>query len=192
MALIGISVSSLLLALSLSACRASPTGSTDVLPIRISTRTALSASGIANVHLRDEQPHAQKRAIDVTYGACAELNKFQSDHKLGGLYPRSGKNLSRRLVWLIPRDVKSGGCLSVWDGETGELLGRSEALTIGEESKLKMKRDGISMGPENGIDTTGPWFDGVEYLKSKNLTEVETEKAKNKSKPPFLISDRFT
>jgi len=36
------------------------------------------------------------------------------------------------------------------------------------------------MGNETGIDTSGPWFDGVELLRSLNLTEVDVKKAKRK------------
>jgi len=36
------------------------------------------------------------------------------------------------------------------------------------------------MGNETGIDTSGPWFDGVMLLKSLNLTQVDVRKAKGK------------
>ena len=36
------------------------------------------------------------------------------------------------------------------------------------------------MGPENGIDPNGPWFDGVELLKAANISSVDVEAAKSK------------
>lgn len=36
------------------------------------------------------------------------------------------------------------------------------------------------MNNETGIDTWGPWFDGVELLQSKNLSAVDVESAKSK------------
>lgn len=55
-----------------------------------------------------------------------------------------------------------------------------------DSQKLRKRREGelrkrgIAMGNETGIDTSGPWFDGVMLLKSLNLTQVDVRKAKGK------------
>ena len=66
-------------------------------------------------------------------------------------------------------------------------MGRSEPLVVEEDiQKLRKRREGglrkrgIAMGNESGIDTSGPWFDGVMLLRSLNLTGVDVKKAKGK------------
>ena len=88
---------------------------------------------------------------------------------------------------LFRSDTTAGGCISAWYASSGRLVGRSNPLVIEEDSqKLRRRREGelrkreIAMGNETGIDTSGPWFDGVMLLRSLNLTEVDVKKAKGK------------
>lgn len=118
--------------------------------------------------------------------------------------PRAPHHQSHRLVWVIPEDALAGGCLSAWSAGTGALLGRSAPQELvarrgrrrgAEElhkraaaSTWRKKRDeedggssySIPMTEANGIDAWGPWFDGVELLRSKNLSAVDVAAAKSK------------
>lgn len=115
---------------------------------------------------------------------------------------------SHRLVWVIPEDALAGGCLSAWSAGTGALLGRSapqelasrrgrkrgaeELLHKRSRTTAARKRDdgedddgesasyAVPMTNASGIDAWGPWFDGVELLRSKNLSAVDVSAAKSK------------
>lgn len=160
------------------------------LPLVIETKSTLTASYPANIHL---YPHSDfsptsDTPLKVTYGSCNSATPEEQDHHITftthNPHTRAG---SRRLIWLIPDTTTSGGCISAWDTSSGRLAGRSQPLVVGEDSqKLRKRREGelrkrgIAMGSETGIDTSGPWFDGVMLLKSLNLTEVDVKKAKRK------------
>ena len=82
-------------------------------------------------------------------------------------------------LWFIPDDAESGGCLSAW--EDMALLGRSRPLELQHLDPRKRSEDSIPMTNASGIDTSGPWFDGVALLKQKDITHVNVEEAKSKS-----------
>ena len=67
-----------------------------------------------------------------------------------------------RLVWVMPEDLPAEGCLHLY--QEVQLLGRSEPLRA--RSKPMKKRSTLS----EINNPYGAWFDGVEYLKSKNQT----------------------
>lgn len=146
------------------------------LPVRLETKSSLD-SGLANIHVYFD--HVVEEALSFTYGSCSASHPRDSHHRVG----RSlGPSVSR-LVWIIPEDTETGGCLSAWtDSEV--LVGRSEPkrLSLSRKRSLK-KRDSansIQMTNASGIDAFGPWFDGVELLKSKNLSAVDVAAAKSK------------
>lgn len=159
-------------------------------PVRLETRTKLT-SRAANIHIfLDKQVEG---AIDVSYGSCLDRRQADAHHAVVARHLPS--TAVQRLVWLIPDDAFSGGCLSAWS-EDGTLLGRSEPQRLGSQRSRKRgveeiqkrsalkKRDSsdysIAMDNATGIDAWGPWFDGVELLQSKNLSSVDVSAAKNK------------
>lgn len=160
-------------------------------PVRLETRTELS-SRAANIHVSYDR--LVESVIDFTYGSCLAQRQTDSHHVVARHTPTGA---SHRLVWVIPEDAFSGGCISAWD-DTGSLIGRSETQQLASQRSRKRgleefhkrsamkKRDGgggsnaIPMNNETGIDVWGPWFDGVALLESKNHSYVDVEEAKSK------------
>lgn len=150
--------------------------------IKLETRTALD-TGIANIHIEVMTPLAN--TVDVSYGRCDSLLLTGAHHDIA----RGVQVLrSSRLVWRVPKDSPRNGCLTAWDSETGVLVARSTALNLSPKrkrssQKLLKKRDGmpVKMNNASGIDSRGPWFDGVAYLEGRNLTQVDVMEAKSKS-----------
>lgn len=145
------------------------------LPMRLETRTSLS-SRLANIHLLFDEP--VDGLIRFTYGSCSSIGEHDAHHVVS-----QGFSSHDRLVWIIPEEVTSGGCISAWSS-SGTLLGRSEKqhfdIRSRRRSLSKRGHYSIAMTNETGIDPWGPWFDGVELLKSKNMSAVDVSKAKSK------------
>lgn len=150
--------------------------------IKLETRTALD-TGIANIHIEVTTPLAN--TVDVSYGKCDSLSLTETHHNIA-----TGVQVLRssRLVWRVPKNSPRNGCLTAWDSETGVLVARSTALNLNPKRKrssrvLLDKRDGmpIKMDNASGIDSRGPWFDGVAYLEGRNVSQVDVEEAKSKS-----------
>ncbi|KAL9584588.1 MAG: hypothetical protein Q9212_002022 [Teloschistes hypoglaucus] len=127
----------------------------------------------------------------VTYGDCHTFgDHYESHHTVSEVYDRD----TDRLIWLLPDDVSSGGCLSAWS-DSG-LVGRSQALKVNKNSRQWIKkrhldrgtrlskRASIPMNNASDIDAEGPWFDGVEALKDKEITAVNAAQAKAKRRIP--------
>lgn len=160
-------------------------------PVRLETRTKLN-SRAANIHIFFDK--LVDGAVDVSYGSCLDRRQEDSHHAVVARHLPS--SAAKRLVWLIPDDAFSGGCLSAWS-EDGALLGRSEPQHLASQRSRKSgveeikkrsalkKRDSsdfsIAMDNATGIDAWGPWFDGVELLQSKNLSSVDVSAAKSKN-----------
>lgn len=143
------------------------------LPVKLETRSKLD-SHLANIHLRFDE--AVEGEVTYTYGSCAAKELRDSHHEVG----RSTSSHSR-LVWKIPRDVTTEGCVSAWDS-TGSLVGRSDAQSF-QPNKRALKKRGefsVEMNNSTGIDTLGPWFDGVALLESKNMSALDVSEAKSK------------
>ncbi|KAI1171092.1 L-amino acid oxidase [Nemania sp. FL0916] len=144
------------------------------LPVRVETRANLD-SRLANVHV-----HIDGRVdtpVRYTYGGCSDDTSSHLHSAVG----ESSNSLTSRLVWVIPEDIAETGCISAWDSR-GTLVGRSAELRPAAKKRQLKKRgpNSIPMDASTGIDTWGPWFDGVELLKSKNLSAVDVAKAKSK------------
>ncbi|KAI5784296.1 flavin-containing amine oxidoreductase-domain containing protein [Pyronema domesticum] len=121
-------------------------------------------SRLANIHL---SPRSGE--VDVAYGSC---DNFTALHHI---IKRSVNSSSSRLVWLIPDDVPLDGCLTAW--ENGQLVGKSEGLSFLKKRNILPP---IPMDNSTGIDTRGPWFDGVMHLKDRPISEVDEKTAKKK------------
>ncbi|KAJ2997806.1 hypothetical protein NUW58_g534 [Xylaria curta] len=147
--------------------------STSSFPVRIETRAKLE-SRLANVHvhIRDQV----ETPIRYTYGRCLDNSIHNSESVIG----ESSSEGGARLVWIIPEDITTGGCISAWNSQ-GVLVGRSAEVKMLLKRRLKKRGlHTIPMDASTGIDTWGPWFDGVKLLEHKNLSAVDAAEAKSK------------
>lgn len=150
--------------------------------VRLETRSSLN-SRVANIHV--DYDHSVDGGVTFTYGSCLSKGQEDADHVVS----RSESMVqSHRLVWVMPKGLESGGCLSAWD-ESGALLGRSAPQNLSNVGELRKRDSGswakrgddsIPMTPENGIDVWGPWFDGVALLEGKEQKSIDVEAAKGK------------
>lgn len=149
----------------------------------------------ANVYLTrlDESVYP----FTVTYGDCLTSgDQYDLYHTVSEVRDRG----IDRLIWLLPDDVSNGGCLSAWSGSG--LVGRSRALEVNKNSRQWIKkrhldrgtrlskRASIPMNNASGIDAEGPWFDGVEALKDKEITAVNAAQAKAKRTKSYAAIPR--
>lgn len=162
---------------------------------------------LANVHIHSRTLF--NSPITVTYGSC-ESDRFENSyHHQISRYSSTGS--SGRLVWVIPQDAPTEGCLSAWSGDKNNLVGRSESLSLKKEEIVKrtvprpfgsftgIKNESevdsmVTMGGYGGIDASGPWFDGVTAIASNNRNSgiICVEKAKNKRKHSWSSSASWT
>ncbi|KAL8930405.1 MAG: hypothetical protein Q9208_000588 [Pyrenodesmia sp. 3 TL-2023] len=155
------------------------------LPIKLEVRTVLDSRS-ANIHFsqRDDSVYP----FSVTYGACGSSGVvYEKHHDISTVHAQG----TDRLIWLLPDDIKSSGCLSAWSS-TDELVGRSEPLVINKESRRwrkkrhldsgtrLSKRASIPMTNSSGVDAIGPWFDGVAALEDVQIGAVDAAQAKAK------------
>ena len=157
------------------------------LPVHLEIKVPLKSQS-ANVHLSVAEFFISP--YTVTYGECHLSHTRAEAHHIVSEVP--GKTIDR-LVWILPSDISTGGCLSAWSTD-GALVGRSEPLAVNKYSRQWLrkrqldrgtrlsKRASIPMTSASGIDANGPWFDGVEALKEKEISTVNVREAKAKSK----------
>ncbi len=145
---------------------------TSTLPVRLETRSEIR-SRLANIHVSFDSTF--KDAVTYTYGSCDHLSHLDAHHIIG----HSTNSEDLRLVWVLPEDTWSHGCISAWDSQ-GSLVGRSEPQSLQRKDLKKRGAFSIQMYNDTGIDTLGPWFNGVELLQSKNLSAVDVKCAKSK------------
>jgi len=156
------------------------------LSLKLEVKIALDSRS-ANVHL--SQADDAVYPYTVAYGSCQSSNSHhEAHHNISTVSER----LADRVVWILPEDITSDGCLSAWLPYHG-LVGRSEPLKVNKFSKQWMKkrdmdqgtrlsrRASIPMSKASGIDAQGPWFDGVELLKEKEIGSVSVGQAKSTS-----------
>ena len=157
------------------------------LPVKLEVRTALT-SRLANIHV--SRPHQSVYPFTVTYGNCGGSDQ---QHVIHHSVAEVDQPDIDRLIWLLPDDISVQGCLSAWS-LTRKLVGRSEPLEINKNSRQWIKRRqldkraSIPMTNSSGIDVEGPWFDGVELLKDKEISTVDITKAKAKRRVPLAAS----
>ena len=173
----------------LSFCQVTRATSSPSLPVRLKQKFPLH-SGVANIHIETET--FREKLLLFTYGSCDSRDSLDSNHVIArNILPVD----SSRVVWIIPEDAFSNGCISAWD-ESGNLAGRSDEQELpGESFKREVhrrrhadpgrrarRRDEapIIMTNGTGFDVWGPWFDGVSVLKDNNLSAVDVETSKRK------------
>ncbi|KAI1113246.1 L-amino acid oxidase [Nemania sp. NC0429] len=147
--------------------------STSSFPVRVETRAKLD-SRLANVHI-----HIQGQVdgpIRYTYGGCSDGSSHTAESFIG----ETSNEKSSRLVWIIPEDITESGCISAWNAQR-TLVGRSaEIRPVLKKRQMKRGLYSIAMDNSTGIDTWGPWFDGVKLLKDKEVCAVDVAAAKSK------------
>lgn len=156
------------------------------LPLRLSVNLPLDSPS-ANIYISSlDNLHYP---ITVSYGEC---DPSTSQHEAHHTISTVTSEAYDRLVWILPSDIPTRGCVSAWSTQH-ELLGRSERLEVNkysrswlkkqelDQGKRLSKRVSIPMGNVSGIDAQGPWFDGVEVLKEKEIGAVSVQEAKAKS-----------
>ncbi|EGO61010.1 hypothetical protein NEUTE1DRAFT_76687 [Neurospora tetrasperma FGSC 2508] len=155
------------------------------LPLKLETRSSLN-SRLSNIHV--ERSASVEGAVSYTYGSCQARREEEAHHSIS--QPTDAHH--DRLVWVIPENVQSDGCISAWSRANGRLVGRSRPQSFDFKS-IKMRRDlkaratkpsdsvAIHMTTDNGINPWGPWFDGVKLLEDKEISALDVEKAKSKN-----------
>lgn len=167
------------------------------LPVKLEVNVALNSQS-ANVHVYVSEVQHSVYPFTVTYGKCQNANtQFEAHHVISKVRDQG----TDRLVWVLPDDIDTNGCLSAWSMRN-ELVGISEPLKVNKGSRQWLqkrhldrrarlsKRASIPMSNASGIDAEGPWFDGVELLKGKEISEVNVKEAKAKSTSHFVRCPR--
>ncbi|XDG04391.1 hypothetical protein ABKA04_004006 [Annulohypoxylon sp. FPYF3050] len=160
------------LTLAALASQAATASASSALPVKLETRSELN-SRLTNIHISIDVPIDGE--VTYTYGRCNNKAISEAHHTVG----RGTGATDSRMVWVLPDDAWFDGCISAWD-ELGSLIGRSEPQRL---SRRKLKRRGansIEMSNATGIDAWGPWFDGVELLKNKEISAFDAKEAKCK------------
>lgn len=167
------------------------------LPVNLAVNVALNSQS-ANVHIHVSEVQVSVYPFTVTYGKCQNANSQHEAHHVISIVRGQGTD---RLIWVLPDDIDTNGCLSAWSMRN-ELVGISEPLTVNKGSRQWLqkrhlaqrarlsKRASIPMSNASGIDAEGPWFDGVELLKGKEISEVNVKEAKAKSTSHFVRCPR--
>lgn len=152
-----------------SSALASPLHETRSLHFK--TLEGITSDSIHNIHIE----YVNKDFVGdlhMVYGDCNLKESHESHHTVGRT-EITLRERSDRFVWIVPADASSGDCLHAFSGS--RLVGRSAPIDI--SSKVK-RRQVIS----DVADSSGPWFDGVAYMKGKNNTGSFVAAAKDKSK----------
>lgn len=143
----------------------------------------VTAPNIVNIHVR--YPSAITHDLVFAYGKCDSANFDDIVHTIAKVSGGDIQGDDTRLVWVVPDDVSTGGCVSAW--EQKQLIGQSDPLSLDRIIHAGLvKRDMIPMTNDSGIDAEGPWFNGVSLLKNKEIGAVNVKNAKSKCK--FLRS----
>jgi hypothetical protein len=139
------------------------------------------AGGMHNIHVRYEKPVDGE--LSIHYGKCNIKAEEHSHHCLGtahiGRHPLAKRHLEwqdsrpTKFVWLPPADIPDGGCLHAFSN--GELVGTSDPIRAARRKRRRQESFA------DIADAEGPWFDGVEYLKQKELDKVFVAQAKSKT-----------
>lgn len=171
------------LAFSASVLVAADVNTKQDLAVKLEVKHRLS-SRLSNIHISsniEDGDRVSNKSLTITYGPCGSQSVEDAHHVVAKIEAVSLTGSYSRLVWVLPRDGEPLGCLSAWDN-TGVLLGRSEEQSVqGKDILGRRATSPIPMTAGNGIDTLGPWFDGVTLLENKQPDLVDVAAAKAKS-----------
>ncbi|OAA39062.1 L-amino-acid oxidase [Metarhizium rileyi] len=146
------------------------------LPLALEVRSEVT-SRLANIHvLRSEYLSG---LTTFTYGSCTAKSEQDRHHIIAKTECSTSDS---RLVWIIPENAPTGGCISAWN-KGATLVGRSSPQNLQgvvKRGNTKRLAEPIAMTGVNGIDVLGPWFDGVRLLSHKEPGMVDVKTAKSK------------
>lgn len=104
------------------------------LPMKLELRSPVT-SRVSNIHI--SLTESIEEPITFTYGSCQDSAVHASHHTI----IKSEVRDSQRLVWVLPEDAFSDGCVSAWS-DSGELKGRSEPQTLHHSWKRRVQKRG--------------------------------------------------
>ncbi|TWU71953.1 hypothetical protein ED733_000713 [Metarhizium rileyi] len=140
------------------------------LPLALEVRSEVT-SRLANIHvLRSEYLSG---LTTFTYGSCTAKSEQDRHHIIAKTECSTSDS---RLVWIIPENAPTGGCISAWN-KGATLVGRSSPQNLQgvvKRGNTKRLAEPIAMTGVNGIDVLGPWFDGA------GLTNITILEASNR------------
>lgn len=138
-----------------------------------------TAPNIVNVHVKNA--NAVNQDLVFTYGKCDPISFDGVQDKIAKVSGGGIAGDDTRLVWVVPGDVSTGGCITAWAQR--QIVGQSAPLSLDSIIHASLaKRDVIPMTNDSGIDAEGPWFNGVSLLKNREIGAVDVKKAKSKCK----------
>lgn len=138
--------------------------------LRFKALEGVTSDSIHNIHIEYVNTEFSGD-LHMVYGDCDIKGSHESHHSVGRTEIRL-RERSDRFVWIVPEEVTSGGCLHAFSDS--RLVGRSPPIEIGVPLKRRQLITDVA-------DSSGPWFDGVAYMKSKNNTGAFVAAAKDKS-----------
>ena len=142
---------------------------------------SITSDSLHNIHIEYAKDDFVGE-LQIVYGDC-ELAEIHGRHHFIGRTEIKSEPRPQRFVWIVPEDVQDGGCLHAFS--RSELVGRSNPIRVG--APLRKRQSIVDVA-----DTSGPWFDGVAYMKSKNNSDTFVAAAKDNSTylitgPPLLL-----
>jgi monoamine oxidase len=123
---------------------------------------------VHNIHLRLHE--AFEGELTVFFAACYASHLDDRHHIVSTSHIKRDAHPDR-LIWLVPENIFHGGCLHAFADSS--IIGSSTPILV--TNKLR-KRESIA----DVADPLGPWFDGVAYMKSKNVSATFAAEAKSK------------
>lgn len=136
--------------------------------VRFSGPFTVESDSIQNIHV--ELDNAFEGFLQLVYGTCDLEHSSHRHHDVGSVQVKR-ESRPGRFVWIVPDDAFSHGCLHAYSGTS--LVGRSAPIQV---SKSLRRRESIA----DVADALGPWFDGVAYMQSKNVSATFVAEAKSK------------
>jgi monoamine oxidase len=130
---------------------------------------SVSYDSLHNIHVSFAEDFEGR--VQIVHGECGMSTSAHRHHEVGSSFVKRGASPDR-FVWVVPMDAIHHGCLHAYSDD--ELIGRSAPISIAEPLH---KREVIS----EVADVSGPWFDGIAAMASKENTEVFVSEAKSKS-----------
>lgn len=131
--------------------------------------TSVSTDSVHNVHV-SYQDDAFEGNVRVAYGPCGMQHIREAYQELGAIDLKRSER-PERFIWIVPDDAVHGGCLHAYSDS--RLIGRSNPVAV--RRNLRKREDIAAVA-----DTSGPWFDGVAYMKSKQNNASFVAQAKSK------------
>jgi len=138
--------------------------------IKFNGPSVISQDSLQNIHIEYLKTDLRGE-LSIVYGGC-DVENHRINHRVGST-AISSNSQPTRFVWIVPENAPDGACLHAFIGT--ELLGSSTPIFVSAPIK---KRQSIA----DVADTSGPWFDGVAYMKSKNNSGAFIAAAKDKSR----------